>query len=103
VVLRVGGDVPEPRKTKHVDPTYPKSARGLVGEVFVEFVIGTNGRVREVKVLRSFPPFDEAVIAAVKQWRYEPTRFRGTSVSILTNAKFAFKDGKVSPVALSKT
>ena len=92
--VRVGGNVPEPRQTKHVDPAYPKSAGDLDGVVIVEFLIGTKGRVSDVKVVRSFQPFDKAVIAAVKQWRYEPTRFRGTTVPILMTVGVAFKDGK---------
>jgi TonB family protein len=94
VPLRVGGDVPAPRQTKYVDPTYPKSARGRSGTVYVEFLIGTNGRVREAHLLRSSPVFDKAAMAAVKQWRFEPTRFRGAAVSILMTANVSFRDGK---------
>jgi len=94
--VRVGGSVPEPRKTKHVAPTFPKSARGLSGVVVAEFLIGTNGRVRDVRLLRSAPPFDKATIAAVKQWRYEPTRFLNTPVSLLRIATVEFKDGIAS-------
>src|SRR5688572_26220075 len=67
--VRLGELTPTPQETRHVEPIYPEAARakGLSGVVIVEFVIGTTGRVRNIRVLRSAPPFDRAAINAIRQ------------------------------------
>jgi len=92
VPLRIGGDIKPPRKTKNVDPIYPDSARAaqLSGAVKVEFTIDTTGKVGNVRVLQSSPPFDEAAVQAVEQWRYEPTLLNGIAVRIIATAVVRF-------------
>jgi protein TonB len=84
VTLRVGGDVKEPRKVKHVDPVYPDLAAKarLQGIVILEAIIAPNGLVRDVKVLRGIPMLDEAALEAVRQWAYTPTLLSGVPVQI---------------------
>ncbi|MDN5864153.1 MAG: TonB family protein, partial [Gammaproteobacteria bacterium] len=59
-----------------VRPEYPPDAyrarRG--GRVTVQFTVGTDGKPRDIRILRADPPhtFDEAVRQAVSQWRFEP-------------------------------
>ena len=36
--------------------------------------IDTSGRVSTIKIMRGMPLFDEAVMNAVRSWRYEPYR-----------------------------
>jgi TonB family protein len=59
-----------------VDPVYPEEAqrRNIGGWVDVEFVVGTDGVPREARVVGADPPvtFDQAVLAAVSLYRYEP-------------------------------
>ena len=38
--------------------------------------------VGDIEVLKSVPELDEAAIAAVEQWRYEPTLVDGVPVPI---------------------
>jgi TonB family protein len=85
VPLKVAGtDVPVPKRTKFVSPEYPSQAQaqGLRGIVILELVIDEKGRVASVDVVRSVPPFDEAAVAAVKQWEYETTRVDGQPVRV---------------------
>lgn len=90
-ILRVGGDVPEPRRTRNVVPRYPESvSNGQAGAVLVEFVIDQTGKVESARVLRSSPLFDAAALAAVRQWRYEPTLLAGSAVSVVTSATLGF-------------
>jgi TonB family protein len=42
------------------------------GQVLVEAAVDLTGSVSGVTVLRTTPPFDEAVIAAVHGWRFSP-------------------------------
>jgi TonB family protein len=63
------------RKIKtRVVPEYPPLARRvrLAGVVRVELVVTPEGTVKEVKELGGNPVLLEALIHAVKQWKYEP-------------------------------
>ena len=53
------------------------AARAELGRY--ETVTLLDGRVTDVKVLRSIPLLDAAAIDAVKQWTYTPTTLNGRS------------------------
>ena len=77
--IRVGGDITAPRLVHRVEPEYPLLAQhGQVqGVVILEATVDREGRVDEVRVLRSYSVLDEAAVAAVQQWRYEPLMLNG--------------------------
>ena len=83
--LRVGGPIREPKKLKNVPPAYPPAAlqARLQGTVILECLIGVEGRVTRVKVLRGVPLLDEAATEAVRQWEYEPTLLNGVPVPVI--------------------
>jgi TonB family protein len=85
-------NVPAPKKTKTVLPQYPPEAqaRGQRGIVIVELVIDTQGKVSAAQVVRSIPPFDEAALAAVRQWEYEVTKVNGKPVSVKLTVPITF-------------
>lgn len=91
--VRVGGDVPEPRKLKHVNPVYPNMAKQarVQGIVILECTIDTQGRVSDVRVLRGVPLLDPAAIEAVRQWVYEPTRLNGVPVPVIMTVTVNFR------------
>src|SRR5687767_13545604 len=60
-----------PNKVTHVEPAYPPDAGRVRGAVTLEITVASDGRVVDAKVLRSNPPFDQPVIDAVRQWRYD--------------------------------
>ena len=62
----------------------------MQGIVILEAVIGPNGNVTEVKVLRSVPLLDEAAITAVKQWQYTPTLLNGVPVPVIMTVTVNF-------------
>jgi protein TonB len=97
--VRVGGDIKEPRKVKHVDPVYPVlAARAHVqGVVILECVVSPQGRVVDVRVLRGNAMLDEAAIEAVRQWVYAPTLREGVPVPVLLTATVVFQL-KAAPV-----
>ena len=90
--VRVGGDVRPPQKVVHVSPVYPGIALSsrVSGVVILEATIGEDGRVREVRVLKSYPLLDQAAIDAVRQWRYTPTLLNGRPVSVLMTVTVSF-------------
>jgi len=92
VPLRVGGVVRPPEKLHHVNPVYPPialSAR-VKGIVILEALIGEDGRVRDVRVLRSTPLLDRAAEDAVKQWRFRPTLLNDQAVPVLMTVTVSF-------------
>jgi TonB family protein len=84
--------VTAPKKTKNVLPEYPPEAqaRGQRGIVIVELVINPEGKVSSAQVIRSIPPFDEAALAAVRQWEYEVTKVNGKPVSVKLTVPITF-------------
>jgi protein TonB len=90
--VRVGGDVTEPAKLRHVPPVYPGIAiRARVqGTVVLECRVSPQGKVTAVSVVRGIPLLDEAAIAAVKQWLYAPTLRHGVPVPVLMTVTVHF-------------
>jgi len=68
-------------------PRYPAMARhaGVEGRVLLQAVIGVDGKVGSVVVLKESPArvgFGEAAVEAVARWRYHPGRLHGTPVAV---------------------
>ena len=84
-VIRVGGEIREPKRIVYVAPEYPllASQAGVVGLVILEAHVGTDGRVKDVTVLRSQPIFDDSAKAAVMQWRYQPLLLNGIAMEFV--------------------
>lgn len=55
-------------------PPYPEIAKRmhLAGVVKVQVVIGTDGRIKEVKVIGGHPVLVDAVQETLKSWKYAP-------------------------------
>ena len=87
-----GGDIRPPAKTKHVAPIYPPLARQnrVQGTVILEAVISEEGRVRDLRVLRSIPLLENAAMDAVRQWEFTPTLLNGQRVPVLMTVTVAF-------------
>jgi TonB family protein len=91
--LAAGSDgVPVPKKTKHVQPTYPQEAlaQGVRGIVIIDIVVDTQGKVESTSIVRSVPGLDEAAIAAARQWEYEPTKVNGKPVRVRITVPITF-------------
>ena len=67
-----------------VDPIYPALARQarVSGTVELLGVLGTDGRIHELKVLRGHPLLVNAALDAVQQWIFEPTLLNGQAVEV---------------------
>jgi TonB family protein len=98
--VRVGGAVKPPKQIKRVNPEYPSMALSarLQGVVILEATIGTDGKVSDVRVLRSIPLLDGAASDAVRQWEYEPTIVNGVAVPVITSVAVEFKLTPPAPV-----
>jgi periplasmic protein TonB len=91
-VVRVGGQIRPPVKTRDVSPVYPEIAQTarVQGVVILEATIDEQGRVSDVRVLRSIPLLDMAAIDAVRQWEFTPTLLNGAPVSVIMTMTVQF-------------
>ena len=90
--VRVGGDVKPPLKTKNVAPVYPPIAVAshTEGVVILEITIGTDGKVKDAKVVRSIKTLDDAAIDAVRRWEFKPTVIDGKPVQVIMTVPVNF-------------
>jgi TonB family protein len=86
------GPVRPPRLVTRVEAVYPPAAKAanIQGAVILEIVIGTDGTVKEGRVLRSIPLLDQAALAAVVQWKYEPTLLNGAPAEVIATVTIDF-------------
>jgi protein TonB len=90
--VRITSDLRPPAKLKDVMPVYPDMAMRarISGMVILEAVIDAEGRVVNVKVLRSVPMLDQAAMDAVRQWEFTPTRLNGVAVPVVMTVTVNF-------------
>ena len=90
--IRVGGNVAKARLVSQVRPRYPPLARQarIQGTVKFSVVISKDGSIQKLEVMSGHPLLVPSAMAAVKQWRYEPTLLNGEAVEILTNVDVNF-------------
>jgi protein TonB len=83
-----------PRPLQRVAPEYPvrARARGAAGAVTLSILVGADGRVRDVRVLKADPPdlFEEAAVDAVRQWTFTPGEYNGSPVDVRVEQTLRF-------------
>jgi TonB family protein len=84
--------------TKIVRPGYPDAAKkaGVHGSVLLDVVIGENGDVTDVRLVKGPDVLAEAAIAAVRQWHYEPHLLNGKPVAVESRVTVNFVLPKTS-------
>lgn len=83
-------------------PEFPPAARAgrFNGSVMLEATVLKNGKVGQVKVLECTRPkvgFEEASIAAVRQWRFEPGMRNGEPVEFSLKFRLNFSGSGAVP------
>lgn len=89
-----------------VTPKFPDEAKekGIYGEVVVEGTTNKEGEVVKVKVLKgAHKLLNDAVVAAVKQWKYELPEYKGKTYAItfVVTVRFNPKDKDGNPWTVS--
>jgi protein TonB len=82
----VSQGVSEGLLVKKVEPEYPplaKTAR-IQGQVVLQALIGKDGTIQNLQVLRGHPLLASAAVNAVKQWRYKPYLLNGQATEVET-------------------
>ncbi len=83
---------PEPDEANE-SPDYPEVARSLGQEavVILKVVIGTDGAIGKIQVLKGDQPFLEAAMSAVRAWKYSPALLDGQPISTFKIIKLPFR------------
>jgi protein TonB len=83
----------EPVPIHRIEPVYPEFAKkaGLEGQVYVNIWVDKEGKVRDVKILKSDSEiFNEPVRDACKQWVFSPAMMKNGPVAVWVAASFRF-------------
>lgn len=77
----------------HQDPEYPAAARQfrLSGEVIAELVVGVNGKVENVSIMKGSPIFNDAVVRALRKWSFSPFKVDGRVRRVKSTLSFNFQ------------
>jgi TonB family protein len=88
----VSGNVQALQLISHVEPVYPALAKQaqIQGTVELSGLIGKDGRVRDLQLLRGHPLLVQAALSAVKDWVYKPTTINGEPVEVRTEISVNF-------------
>ena len=88
-----------PILVKERRPNYPSKAlsRGIEGVIWIEAVVGTDGKVSQTRVLRSRDRqngLDNEALAAASKWQFEPGTKDGKPVAmaVIIELSFTIKD-----------
>jgi TonB family protein len=88
----VGEQFPESKLVKRIEPVYPELAMKarVQGRVTLVINVDEEGNVTETKVKHGHPLLDDAAVAAVKQWKYNPTFLNGKPVPVIATVTVDF-------------
>jgi len=89
---RVGGQVQEARIIARPNPVYPPLARQarIQGRVVLHAIIDKEGRVSQLETISGHPLLVQSALAAVQNWRYQPTILNGEPVEVDTTIDVNF-------------
>ena len=75
-----------------VSPVYPPEAQAqkLQGSVVLQAIIGRDGNVQDLKIVRGYFLLGKAAIAAVKQWQFKPYTVNGRPAATQTSITLKF-------------
>jgi len=90
--LQVSGNVQGFELISQSAPVYPPLARQarIEGTVVLSALIGKDGHVQDLKVVRGHPLLVQAALDAVKDWVYKPTTINGEPMEVKTEVSLKF-------------
>jgi TonB family protein len=88
-----GSGVQSPRLVHETKPSYTPAAMraGIEGMVWMEAVVGADGRVSDVRVTQSLDHgLDEEAVRTLREWRFAPGRRDGVPVPVVVEVQMSF-------------
>jgi peptidyl-prolyl cis-trans isomerase A (cyclophilin A) len=94
--INVSGAVEQGLLVQKTTPAYPIGARqaGISGTVVLYVLIGTDGLIKDLKVVAGPALLQKAALDAVKTWRYRPYLLNGHPVEVRTVVNVNFTLGR---------
>jgi TonB family protein len=91
--IQVDGSAMDRQLVTRVEPIYPSQAKSqhIQGDVRLQVRVSQDGTVQDVNLVSGPPQLVGAAIAAVKQWKYQPTMSSGHPVAVLTIVSVSFR------------
>jgi TonB family protein len=82
-----------PVVTSRVEPTYPIYAReaGIQGEVLLHVLVGWDGRVRNIKVIRGVVGLNDSAMEAMRKWTFKPAVSNKKPVAVWIEIPIQFR------------
>jgi len=102
LVIASGDDLPsegefvyyedEPVPVTAPPPAYPEFARdaGITGKVTLHVLVGKDGRVKNVKVIKGVTGLDAAAVDAVKKWVFKPALSNNKPIAVWVEVPMDF-------------
>jgi TonB family protein len=89
---RIGGDVAQANLVVQTPAVYPPlaAAARVQDYVILQAVIGKDGKVGNLTILRGHPLLNEAALQAVQQWQYKPQLLNGQPIDVITTVTVDF-------------
>src|SRR5262245_4257183 len=86
----------KPKLLKQVSPNYPNVAKNasVAGDVEIEAVVGTDGKISDLRIVRSLDKrfgLDDEAVRVAKLWQFEPARKDGFPVPVIVSIVVSFK------------
>jgi hypothetical protein len=89
--LRIGSDTPacldDYARDHLVTKTTPEFAQRY-NTIPVRVILDAEGKVRHIHLLSAFPEQSQAILTALRQWRFQPYRVDGKAVEVETGLVF---------------
>jgi protein TonB len=81
-----------PEVITKVNPVYPEMAReaNVDGTVMVQALVGKDGKVHDVRVVKSIPLLDQSAQDAVRQWIFKPALANNKPVAVWVGVPVRF-------------
>jgi protein TonB len=82
----------EPVPVTRVEPSYPEFAREaqIQGKVTLHVLVGKDGRVKSVKVIKGVTGLNEAAVEAIKKWVFKPALSNNKPVAVWVEVPMDF-------------
>jgi protein TonB len=84
-----------PVPVQRVQPEYPTWAKenGIAGTVLLHVLVGQDGRVRRISVIREVTGLTEAAQEALRRWTFRPATANGRAVAVWVEIPVEFRLG----------
>jgi protein TonB len=85
----------EPMIVHSVLPKYPELARksGLEGQLLLNVLVGTDGNVKKIEIVKGDPLLNDAAIEAVQQYKFRPALANNRPVAVWIALPIRFQLG----------